>query len=170
MALLPMFAQDILHVGARGYGLLAAAPAAGALVCTLAMLPAIKHLGRQGLVLVWAILVYGVSTVVFGFSRSFWLAFACLALSGASDAVSAVIRNLIRQLETPDAIRGRMMGVNMMFFLGGPQLGELEAGVVAQAIGAPLSVVTGGLGCLIATAILAGLTPELRHYRLPLGT
>jgi MFS family permease len=170
MALLPIFAQDILHVGARGYGLLAAAPAAGALVGTIVMLPATKHLGRQGLVLVWAILVYGVATVVFGFSRSFWLTFACLAVSGASDAVSAMIRNLVRQLETPDAIRGRMMGVNMMFFLGGPQLGELEAGVVAQAIGAPMSVVTGGAGCLVATAVLAGLTPELRHYRLPLDT
>ncbi len=105
------------------------------------------------------------STVVFGVSRTFWLAFACLALSGAADAVSMVIRNLVRQLETPDAMRGRMIGVNMVFFMGGPQLGELEAGLVAQRWSAPTSVVTGGFGCLIATAAIAWATPELRRYR-----
>ena len=78
----------------------------------------------------------------FGLSRSFWLSFACLALTGATDTVSMVFRNLIRQLETPDHLRGRMIGVNMVFFMGGPQLGELEAGLVAQWLGAVVSVVT----------------------------
>lgn len=169
MALLPIFAQDILHVGARGYGLLAAAPAVGALLATAVMLPLIKRAGRQGRLLMWAVTVYGLVTVVFGFSKTLWLTFLCLAISGAADAVSAMVRNLVRQLETPDTIRGRMIGVNMVFFLGGPQLGELEAGLVAQAFGAPLSVITGGVGCLAATALLAWLTPQLRHYRLPLG-
>ena len=109
--------------------------------------------------------VYGLATVVFGLSRSFWLTFACLALTGAADTVSMVIRNLIRQLETPDRLRGRMIGVNMVFFIGGPQLGELEAGLVANGLGPTVSVVTGGLGCVIATAWVAARTPALLAYR-----
>jgi MFS family permease len=165
MALLPIYAQDILHVGARGYGMLAAAPAVGSLLASLAMLPLSRYLTRQGKTLLWAVALYGLSTVVFGFSSFFWLTFACLAVSGAADSVSAIIRNLVRQLETPDAMRGRMIGVNMVFFLGGPQLGELEAGLIAQWGGAPFSVITGGLGCLVATALVAAITPELRRYR-----
>ena len=92
---------------------------------------------------------------MFGFSRSFWLTFACLALTGATDTVSMVIRNIVRQLETPDRLRGRMIGVNMVFFMGGPQLGELEAGAVANWLGPLFSVVSGGIGCLIATAWVA---------------
>ncbi len=164
MALLPIFAQDVLQVGARGYGLLAAAPAVGALVGSTAMLAVSHRLVRQGQTLVWAVMAYGLTTVVFGFSRTFWLTFACLALSGAADAVSMVIRNLVRQLETPDAMRGSMTGVNMVFFMGGPQLGELEAGLVAQVFGAPFSVVSGGVGCLIATAAIAKATPQLWRY------
>ena len=105
------------------------------------------------------------ATVAFGFSHWFWLTFWCLAATGAADTVSAVFRNLIRQLETPDGLRGRMTGVNMMFFIGGPQLGELEAGVVAQWAGPVVSVVTGGIGCLVATATVVALTPGLGRYR-----
>jgi MFS family permease len=164
-ALLPMFAQDILHVGPKGYGWLYAAPAIGAVVASAAMVPITPRLERRGATLIWAVVCYGLATVVFGFSRSFWLTLACLALSGASDAVSMVIRNLVRQLETPDAMRGRMVGINMMFFMGGPQLGELEAGLVANWVGAPLSVITGGIGSLVTTAVIAASTPEVRQYR-----
>src|SRR4029077_16934018 len=104
-------------------------------------------------------------TMVFGISRSFWLTFACLAAVGATDTVSTVLRNIIRQLETPDRLRGRMTGINMVFFMGGPQLGELEAGLVANWFGAPFSVITGGLGCLVATVWVAASTPALRRYR-----
>ena len=86
-------------------------------------------------------------------------------MSGAADTVSVVIRNIVRQLETPDRLRGRMTGINMVFFNGGPQLGEIEAGAMAQWLGAPFSVVSGGIGCLIATAWIASTTPQLRHYR-----
>jgi MFS family permease len=165
MALLPIFAQDVLRVGPRGYGWLYAAPAAGAVLASAAMLPLAHRIGRQGLTLVWAVVCYGAATVIFGISKNFWLTFACLAWSGASDAVSMIIRNIVRLLETPDAMRGRMVGINMVFFMGGPQLGELEAGAVAQLIGAPLSVVTGGVGCLLATAVIVAVTPELRSYR-----
>ena len=98
-------------------------------------------------------------------SRSFWLTFTCLALTGATDTVSTVIRNIIRQLETPDRLRGRMTGINMVFFMGGPQLGELEAGAVANWFGARASVISGGIGCLLATAWVAASTPVIRRYR-----
>jgi MFS family permease len=164
-ALLPIFAQDILAVGARGYGWLYAAPAAGALITSAAMVPLTERIEHRGRALLWAVSGYGLATVVFGFSRSFWLTFFCLAMTGATDTVSMIIRNIVRQLETPDRLRGRMTGVNMVFFQGGPQLGELEAGAVANWLGAPFSVISGGVGCLLCTAWVAAVTPALRHYR-----
>jgi MFS family permease len=164
-ALLPIFAQDILQVGAAGYGWLYAAPAAGALVASATMVPLSSRIERRGPTLLCAVAGYGVATVTFGLSRSFWLTFACLAVVGATDIVSTIIRNVVRQLETPDRLRGRMTGVNMVFFMGGPQLGEFEAGAVASWLGATFSVVSGGIGCLIATACVAATTPALRHYR-----
>jgi MFS family permease len=164
-ALLPIFAQDILNVGASGYGWLYAAPAAGALVTSALMVPLTDRIRQRGPTLLWAVAGYGVATVVFGLSRSFWLTFVCLGLTGATDTVSMVIRNIVRQLETPDRLRGRMTGVNMVFFMGGPQLGELEAGAVANWLGATVSVVSGGLGCLVATAWVSATTPALRQYK-----
>jgi len=164
-ALLPIFAQDILQVGAKGYGWLYAAPAVGALVSSAVMVPLTERIERRGRTLLWAVAGFGLATVVFGLSRSFWLTFGCLAMTGATDTVSMIIRNIVRQLETPDRLRGRMTGVNMVFFMGGPQLGELEAGAVANWWGAPFSVVSGGVGCLVATAWITATTPALRHYR-----
>jgi MFS family permease len=165
MALLPIFAQDILHVGASGYGLLSAAPSVGAVLTSVALVPLLERIDRRGAAMLWAVLGFGVATVVFGISRNFPLTFICLALTGATDTVSMVIRNVIRQLNTPDAMRGRMTGVNMVFFMGGPQLGELEAGLVANAWGAPFSVVSGGVACMLATGAVAAQTPALRAYR-----
>jgi len=164
-ALLPIFAQDILQVGARGYGWLYAAPSVGAMIAGAVMVRVADRIEHRGRLLLWAVAAYGLATVVFGFSRAFLLTFACLAFTGAADTVSMVLRNVIRQLATPDRMRGRMTGVNMVFFMGGPQLGELEAGLVAQAWSAPVSVITGGLGCLVATAWTAWRTPALRRYR-----
>jgi MFS family permease len=165
MALLPIFAQDILHVGPHGYGLLYAAPSVGAIGAGLLMIRLVDRIQRRGLVLLWAVAVYGLTTVFFGLSRTFWLTFACLVATGAADMVSTVLRNVLRQLVTPDNLRGRMISINMIFFLGGPQLGELEAGLVAQGFGAVVSVVTGGIGCVLATAWTALGTPALRHDR-----
>jgi MFS family permease len=163
-ALLPIFAQDILQVGPQGYGWLYAAPAVGATLMSAAMVFLTSRIQRRGPVLLWAVAMYGAATVGFGFSRTFWITFACLALTGVADTVSMVFRNVIRQLETPDRLRGRMIGVNMVFFIGGPQLGEMEAGAVANWFGAPFSVITGGLGCLLAVAWVAASTPQLRTY------
>jgi len=164
-ALLPIFAQDILHVGARGYGWLYAAPSVGAVVAGFVTAHTVDRIERRGAVLLWSVAAYGAATVVFGLSASFWLTLFCLACVGAADTVSTVIRNIIRQLETPDELRGRMTGVNMMFFMGGPQLGELEAGLVAQFVTAPFSVISGGIGCLAATGLVAWREKRLRQYR-----
>jgi MFS family permease len=164
-ALLPIFAQDILHVGARGYGWLFAAPAVGSFITSVALVPIVEHIERRGTSIIWSVVGHGVATIVFGLSRSFWLTFLCLAMVGATDTVSTVLRNIIRNLETPDRLRGRMTGINMVFFMGGPQLGELEAGAVANWLGAPFSVISGGIGCVLATAWVGLTTPKLRHYR-----
>ena len=164
-ALLPIYAQDILRVGARGYGWLFAAPSIGALATSAAMVPLTDRIDRRGQTLIWAVIGHGLATILFGVSTGFWLAFVALALTGATDTVSMVIRNIVRQLETPDRLRGRMTGVNMVFFVGGPQLGEVEAGLVANWWSAPFSVVTGGIGCLLATAWITATTPALRGYR-----
>jgi len=164
-ALLPIFATDILHLGEEGYGHLVAAPAVGALVTSAALAPIAPRIVRRGKVLLWAVVVFGAATALFGLSRSFWPMYLCLALTGAADTVSMVLRNIIRQLATPDHLRGRMISVNMIFFMGGPQLGELEAGLVAQRFGAVFSVVSGGLLCLASTAYIAWREPLLRSYR-----
>jgi MFS family permease len=164
-ALLPIFAQDILHVGATGYGWLFAAPAVGSFITSLALVPLVDKIRRRGATIIWSVVGHGAATIVFGISRSFWLTFLCLAMVGSTDTVSTVLRNVIRQLETPDRLRGRMTGVNMVFFMGGPQLGEFEAGAVANWLGAPFSVITGGIGCVLSTAWVAWSTPMLRRYR-----
>jgi MFS family permease len=170
MSLLPIFADQILRVGPAGYGTLAAAPALGALLG--ALFTSVHPLpNRQGRVFLWAVAAYGAATIAFGFSRSFLLTFAALAGSGLADLVSTVIRQTLRQLITPDALRGRMTSINMIFFMGGPQLGELEAGVVASlfasaAVGATVSVVSGGLATLVVVAVIAGATRIVREYDL----
>jgi MFS family permease len=163
-ALLPIFAQNILHVGAHGYGLLAGASAFGAVVTGL-LLARHHDWPRPGLTILVSVAVYGAATVVFGLSHAYWLSLLLLALSGAADTVSTVIRQTIRQLITPDRLRGRMTSVNMIFFMGGPQLGELEAGLVAAVAGAPFSVVIGGVGCLVAVAVAWARATELLRYK-----
>src|SRR6185436_17502568 len=163
--LLPIFAQDVLRVGAHGYGLLSAATAAGAVLTSLTLAAIVEHIDQRGRVLVSSVVLYGLVTAAFGVSPVFWLSFLCLMLSGAADTVSTVLRNVLRQLETPDELRGRMTSVNMMFFMGGPQLGEVEAGLVAQRFGPIAAVVTGGIGCVLAAAWLGWRTPTLLRYR-----
>ena len=168
-ALLPIFAEEILHVGARGFGLLAAAPAAGALLAALVM-ARFGTLRRQGAVVVVSVAIYGAATIAFGLSRVFWVSLVMLAITGAADTVSTVLRQTIRQLVTPDQLRGRMTSVNMIFFMGGPQLGEMEAGAVAALIGAPLAVITGGIGCVVAACVAALKATHLMKYEGNAGT
>lgn len=162
-ALLPIFADKVLNVGAHGYGLLAAGPAVGAVITGLVM-ARMGTFRRQGKLVIWSVAIFGLATVGFGLSRSFWLSLSMLAVAGAADTVSTVLRQTIRQLATPDYLRGRMTSINMVFFMGGPQLGEVEAGAVAAIIGAPLSVVTGGVGSLISALIAWMKARSLRNY------
>jgi MFS family permease len=161
--LLPLFATDILAVGPKGVGLLYAAPSVGAVVAS-GVLSLRGRLRRQGPVLLWAVVIYGICTTVFGLSNHFWLSVIMLVGVGAADTVSMVVRGTLRQLTTPDELRGRMVSVNMLFFAGGPQLGEIEAGVAARLLGGPLSVAAGGLACAVMVGVLAAVTPELRAY------
>ena len=168
MSLLPIFADQVLNVGAKGYGVLAAAPAVGALAGSLllSVRPLPPHQGR---IFLWSVGAFGGATIVFGLSRSFWLTLAALAAVGFADAISTVIRQTLRQFITPDRLRGRMTSVNMIFFMGGPQLGELEAGVVASlfasaVVGVTVSVVSGGIATVAITAAIAAAAPMLRRY------
>jgi MFS family permease len=161
--LLPIFARDILVVGARGLGFLVAAPAVGAVVAGL-IVARIGTLRKQGVIVIWSVAVFGAATVVLGLSRFFWLSLLMLAIIGAADTVSTILRQTIRQLSTPNKLRGRMTSVNMIFFMGGPQLGEVEAGGLAALIGAPLSVVVGGIGCVVAAGVAFVKAASLRSY------
>jgi MFS family permease len=172
MSLLPIFADQVLGVGAAGYGWLVAAPAAGALLGSIytSVWPLPR---RHGVVLLWSIAAYGVATIVYGLSRSYWLTLVALAATGLADLVSTVVRQTLRQLLTPDHLRGRMTSVNMIFFMGGPQLGEMEAGLVASLFrsaltGVTVSVVSGGLATVLIAAAAAA-TPLLRRYEAPLA-
>ncbi len=162
-ALLPIFAQDILSVGPERLGLLYAAPSIGAVLAGLII--AHKHdLRKQGIVLLLSVVIYAVGTIIFGFSKIFFVSFLALLSVGFGDSISTIIRNSIRQLETPDYIRGRMSSINVIFFMGGPQLGEFEAGFLAQYMGAPFSVISGGVGTLVVVILMGLKIPTLRHY------
>jgi MFS family permease len=164
-SLLPIFARDILHVGSEGYGFLYAAPGAGAVVAGVAVSFYSSAIRAQGRVVLLSVAAYGACTVLFGLSRSFALSLLALAGTGAADTVSMIIRQTIRQVVTPDALRGRMTSVTSVFFMGGPQLGEVEAGLVARAFGAPISVISGGLAALLATGLIGYYARGLRRYR-----
>src|SRR5438477_3939270 len=161
--LLPIYAKDILNVGARGYGVLGAAPAAGAIVAGLIM-ARLGVLKKQGVTVIVSVAFYGAAMIGFGVSRGFWISLLMLALTGAADTVSTILRQTIRQLVTPNKLRGRMTSINMIFFMGGPQLGEVEAGTVAALFGAPLSVVTGGAACVLAAVFALIKAKNLRRY------
>jgi predicted MFS family arabinose efflux permease len=165
MVLMPIFATEILNVGPSGLGLLLAAPAAGAVLGGLIMSVAkIPH--RPGAGVLTAIFIYGVSVVAFGLSSSFVLSLAMLAAGGVADAVSMALRGTIRNLVTPDNLRGRVAATHSMFAMGGPQLGEFESGVAAAAIGAGPAVALGGLGTIVATALVGWFVPAIRKYRI----
>jgi MFS family permease len=170
-ALLPMFAKDILHTGPWGLGLLRSAPAIGALTISLwlARRPPARRVGR---LLMGYVALFGACMLVFALSTSFWLSLVALAVSGAADMVSVVIRQTLVQLETPDAMRGRVSAVNSLFIGASNQLGEFESGATAAALGPVGSVVLGGAGVLLVAALWPRLFPALarRDTLLPGGT
>ena len=161
--LMPIIATQVLQVGVVEYGYLSAASAVGAVAVAL-VFSQIKELRNQGKIFLIAVIIFGIATIVFGFTRSLVVAWIAIAVTGGSDGASTIVRNTIRQLQTPDHVRGRMTSINQIFFMGGPQLGEIEAGSVAQFFGAPFAVITGGIGCIVGTLLVAWKWPQLWSY------
>ena len=161
-ALLPIYAKDILSVGPIGLGLLRSAPAVGALITAIVLSrnPVERHIGRKMFAVVG---IFGVATIVFGLSTWFPLSLLALAVLGASDAVSIVIRFSLVQIETPDEKRGRVSAINYLFVGSSNTLGEFESGLIAAWLGAVPSVVIGGLGSLVVAAVWMMLFPDLRR-------
>ena len=164
VALLPIYATDILKVGATGLGLLRAAPSIGALIMAfrLAHLPPMKHAGRT---LLLAVTGFGLATIVFGLSTSFWLSIAMLALLGSLDNISVVIRSTLLMTLTPDEMRGRISSVNSIFIGMSNELGSFESGVAAALLGPILAVVAGGIGTLLVVLTVTGLWPEMGQLK-----
>jgi hypothetical protein len=172
-ALLPVYTKEILHAGPRGLGFLQAALPLGAVLCAF-YLAHRRPLQKAGHSLLWAVTCFGVATIVFGLSHWFWLSFAMLFACGMSDNVSVVVRHTLVQLLTPDEKRGRVSAVNNLFIGTSNELGEFESGSVAKlcgpmigntvAMGAIISVVTGGIGTILVVGAVAVLWPEIRRY------
>lgn len=161
-ALLPIYARDLLHVGPQGLGLLRGAPSVGALAMSLALARwTIRR--RVGRVLFTAVAVFGVTTLVFAVSRSFWLSMAVLFVNGAADMISVVVRQSLVQLDTPDAMRGRVSAVNAIFIGASNQLGEFESGATAALLGPVGSVLLGGFGTLAVVVLWMKWFPQLRE-------
>jgi MFS family permease len=165
VALLPVFAQDILKVGSEGFGILRAAPAVGAFITMLvsAYVPLYKNAGKKLLV---AIFVFGLSIILFGLSTSFWLSVFALFLSGLADGISVVIRQTILQLKTPDHMRGRVGAVNSIFVGSSNELGAFESGATAKLMGTVTSVVVGGSITLLTVVVTALKSPTFRNLDL----
>ncbi|MCJ7531613.1 MAG: MFS transporter [Anaerolineales bacterium] len=161
--LLPFVATDILHVGPIQYGWLSASQSIGTVLIGL-YLSQKTNLRRQGLLISISVAMFGLATILFGISTSFWLTMLALILIGAFDGLSTIIRNTVRRLLTPDAMRGRMMSITQIFFKGGPQLGEVESGLAAQILGVPFAIISGGVGCVLAACIVVKNIPQLWNY------
>jgi len=160
-ALLPIFADQILHCGPIGLGWMRAAPGIGAFVMALviAYLPPMKHAGKT---LLWCVTGFGLATIIFGLSRYLWLSLAMLCLTGVFDSVSVVVRHTLLQLLTPDTMRGRISAVNNIFIGTSNELGALESGLTAALFGPVISVVAGGLGTILVVLGVSRIWPETR--------
>jgi len=160
-AMMPMFATDVLHVDSAGLGWLRAAPGVGAAVVALALgrRPLERHAGRW---MFGGVALFGAATIAFGLSTSYWLSLLMLVLIGGGDMVSVYVRQLLVQLETPDAIRGRVSAINSMFIGASNELGEAESGFTAELFGLVRATVLGGVGTLIVVASYMKMFPELR--------
>jgi len=165
-ALFPYYAERVFHVGPEGLGLLYAAMGAGAFVAAVVS-GWTARVQRQGLAILAAVAVWGVAIAVFGFldERAFVLALALLAIANAADVVSTIFRGTMLQLIVPDALRGRLSSINMMFVYGGPQLGQFESGAVAALWSPVAAVVSGGLACVASVIAVAAWIPEIVRYR-----
>jgi hypothetical protein len=162
-ALFAAMAVSIYHAGAGGTGVLYSAVSVGATVAAITT-GWLQHARRLGMVVIWAVVVWGGAVALAGVAESLWVAALLLALAGAADSISAVCRSTINQTVTPDHLRGRMSAVFSLVVTSGPRLGDVEAGAVAGLSGVRLSVVSGGLLCVLGVAVIVAAFPALRHY------
>ncbi|MEM8856916.1 MAG: MFS transporter [Chloroflexota bacterium] len=161
--MLPIIAVEVLGLDAGGYGILLTAQPLGAFLTGLVM-AWVRDLKNQGKIMFIGVGVYGLATMLFGISPFFALSYFFYALTGVGDTVSMVVRQTMRQVVTPDHLRGRATSISMIFFMGGPQLGEAEAGAVAAVFGAPFAIFSGGIAVVLATGFIAWRYPRLRNY------
>jgi MFS family permease len=164
-SLFPIYARDILLVGPKGLGLLYSSRAVGSL-CAAAIVSVTGPVRRAGTWILIGVGLYGVATAVFAYSQVFWISILMLALCGAGDTISSILRSTINQLNTPDVLRGRMSSINSIFTSSGPQLGQFESGLVAAWLGAQLSALTGGLASLAIVALVAIGFPQVQRFRI----
>jgi MFS family permease len=165
ITLLPIYAAEILHTDARGLGWLRAAPSLGAVTMALLQTHTLR-VHKAGAVLLWSVAAFGVATILFGMSQSFWLSFALLILVGAFDNISVILRHSLIQMETPDQVRGRVLAVNNIFISCSNQLGAVESGWAAALLGTVPSVVAGGFATVLVVAVFAARFRQLRHWKL----
>ncbi len=162
VALLPVYAREILKIGAVGLGILRSAPGLGAVLMSVV----VAHWPlrrRTGPIMLWCVFGFGLATVIFGISYNFWLSLFMLFLTGATDTVSVIVRSTLTQLETPDEMRGRVSAVNMVFIGASNEIGQFESGLTAQWFGTVPAVVLGGIGTMAVVGIWAWLFPSLRQ-------
>jgi len=162
-ALFPALATGTFHGGAGTAGLLYAAPPTGALIGA-GLSGWSGRVRRQGRAVLIAVAVWGASIAVFGFAHQLWFGLLMLAIAGAADMVSAIFRNTILQVATPDALRGRLQGVFIVVVAGGPRFGDIESGTVATLVSTEFAVVSGGLACLVGLVLLAAKYPSFSRY------
>jgi MFS family permease len=162
VALMPIYAKEILQVGPSGLGLMRGAPGIGAVTTAIfiAFFPIARNAGKM---MLYSVCAFGIATVAFGLSTNLPLALVALFFVGATDMVSVIVRGTVVQLSTPDFMRGRVSSVNMLFIGASNELGQFESGLLAEWVGAVNSVLIGGVGCVVVVAIVAVLFPELRR-------
>jgi MFS family permease len=163
--LLPVYARDILFVGPTGLGMLYAARAVGSVSAAAAM-SFRGPMKRSGLWVFIGVGIYGLATALFAYSGMFWFSVLMLTLTGVGDTISSILRGTINQLQTPDALRGRMSSINGIFTMSGPQLGQFEIGIIAAWLGSEMAALTGGLACLTMLATVAAIFPKVGRFRI----
>ncbi len=162
-ALLPVYADEVLHVGPNGLGWLRAALPLGSLLMSIILVHR-PPLEKAGHTLLWSVAGFGLATIGFGYSRIYWLSFLMLFLCGVTDYISVVVRHTLVQLLTPDEMRGRVSAVNSLFIGTSNEMGEFESGFVAHQFGSVFAVVSGGVGTILVVIGVASLWPEIRKY------
>lgn len=162
--IMPIFADSILHVGPQGLGLLYSAPSVGGVVIGFLIAPYLSKIKHQGKLFLAAVAIFALATILFGLSTSFILSLAALFVAGGANVISVILRSTITQMNTPDKMMGRVSSISSVFWFAGDKLGDFEAGLLAQIVGAQVSVIIGGIGALVSVGAMTLFNRGLRNY------